>query len=185
MFLAEPRADNFGIALLARTPVELADVIVLGDAEVPSIAVTLRLGETQVRLLGTHPLPPGTPASSWARNDQLRAIAEWSQRQTGPAIVIGDLNATPWSPHFAKLLSDGRLKLARPNWTVAASWPAQFPSCLRIPLDHCLTTRELAVTRYETGEDVGSDHLPLLVDLFVSKAQQSGARIHRSLPAAR
>lgn len=165
--IAQPRADNFGIALLARVAVEESDIIELGGAEVPSIAVTVRRGEGRLRLLGTHPVPPGNPTSSSARNDQLQAIAEWSRRQSGPLIVLGDLNVTPWSPHFATLLREGGLKLSRPSWGVAASWPTQFPAGLRIPLDHCLISTDLVVTRYETGEPVGSDHLPLLVEVAV------------------
>lgn len=163
--VAEPRADNFGIALMSRVPLEHADIIEIGPAGVPSIAATVRLEGKGLRLLGTHPLPPGTAASSWARNEQLAATAKWIGQQSGAVAVFGDLNATPWSPHFVTLLRDSGLRLSRPSWSLSASWPVQFPAALRIPLDHCLTSPGLAVRRFETGGDVGSDHLPLLVEL--------------------
>jgi endonuclease/exonuclease/phosphatase (EEP) superfamily protein YafD len=165
-FIADPRSDNFGLALLARTPVEAAAVIELGGAEIPSVELAIQRGGQRVRLLGTHPLPPATPAYAQARNDQLQAVAEWGRRQVDPVIVLGDLNVTPWSPHFATLLREGGLQLARPAWSLAASWPAQLPAGLRLPLDHCLVAPGLRVVRYELGEPVGSDHLPLRVELL-------------------
>ena len=34
-----------------------------------------------------------------------------------------------------------------------------------IPIDHVLTSPGLAVARYETGRPIGSDHLPVIVEI--------------------
>jgi endonuclease/exonuclease/phosphatase (EEP) superfamily protein YafD len=97
---------------------------------------------------------------------QLTAIAEWARQQTGSAVVLGDLNATPWSPYFRDLLRDGGLLNLQPGWGTFSTWPAQLPF-LRIPLDHCLTTPGVGIVRKEVGSAVGGDHLPLIVDVAV------------------
>lgn len=162
--LSEPREDNFGIALFARTRPSDWEVLDLGPAEVPSVRADVLLGGRTVRFLGTHPLPPATPGYAAGRNGQLRAIAEWSRAQTVPVVVAGDLNVTPWSPHFTDLLAEGGLRNERPTWGLGISWPTQMP-WLGIPLDHCLTSSEVALLRREVTEPVASDHWPLLVEL--------------------
>lgn len=162
--LSEPREDNFGITLFAKIWPAAWEVVELGPAEVPSLRVDVNLGGRTVRLLGTHPLPPATPGYAAGRNGQLRALAEWSRAQMLPVVVAGDLNVTPWSPHFTDLLREGGLRLERPAWSLGISWPTQAP-WFGLPLDHCLTSPDLAVVRHELLPSVASDHLPLLVEL--------------------
>ncbi len=162
--LADPREDNFGIALFARFAPQSAELVNLGDAGVPSVVADFSFGGRSLRILGTHPLPPGTPAYAAARNEQLQAIAAWCRRQAVPVAVLGDLNVTPWSPHFWDLLRDGGLHHERPRWGLGISWPAQRP-WFGLPLDHCLTGPAVGVARREILGAVGSDHWPVLVEL--------------------
>jgi endonuclease/exonuclease/phosphatase (EEP) superfamily protein YafD len=163
-FLADPREDNFGLALFARIAPANGEIVTLGEAGVPSVMADFSVGGRALRLLGTHPLPPGTPAYAWARNGQLQAIAAWCRRQALPVAVLGDLNVTPWSPHFRDLLRDGGLRHERPRWDLGISWPAPQP-WFGLPLDHCLTGPAVGVARREILGAVGSDHWPLLVEL--------------------
>ena len=162
--LADPREDNFGLALFARIAPQSAELVNLGDAGVPSVVADFSFGERSLRMLGTHPLPPGSPAYAWARNDQLQAMAAWCRRQSLPVTVLGDLNVTPWSPHFRDLLRDGGLRHERPGWDLGISWPATQP-WFGLPLDHCLTGPAVGVVHREILGGVGSDHWPLLVEL--------------------
>jgi endonuclease/exonuclease/phosphatase (EEP) superfamily protein YafD len=36
-----------------------------------------------------------------------------------------------------------------------------------IPIDHFLVSEDVAVTRFETGPRVGSDHLPIVADIRI------------------
>lgn len=162
--VTKPRQDNFGIALYSRLPLTRALVLELGDAQVPSIAAHIHVGEQEVFFLGTHPLPPGTAESSFLRNEQLQQIAAYVRGQDAPRIVLGDLNVTPWSPYFADLLRDSGLKDTSRGRGRFGSWPATLPLG-RIALDHCLVSPSLGVLDKRLGPNVGSDHLPVVVDL--------------------
>jgi endonuclease/exonuclease/phosphatase (EEP) superfamily protein YafD len=164
--IAQPREDNFGIALFSRLPLTNSEVVEFGKAEVPSIVTTLGVGEQEVFLLVTHPLPPGSAEYARLRNEQFREIAARVRRCAMPAIVLGDLNSTSWSPYFADLLRDSGLKNTSQGRGLFGSWPAWLP-LMRIPLDHCLVSSSIHVINTRLGPRVGSDHLPVVVELQI------------------
>lgn len=164
--IAEPRSDNFGIALLNRVASTNSAVIYLGEAEVPSIRTELLINGQIVTLLGTHPLPPGSAEYSRLRNDQLRELAAEVRKSSAPTILLGDLNVTPWSPYFRELLRASGLRNTSQGRGLHGSWPAGL-LIGRIPLDHCLISPSLRVNDRQLGPQVGSDHLPVVIDLQI------------------
>jgi len=166
--VVEAREDNFGIVLLSRKPFVRSQVVDLPGSEVPSIDVTLDVDSVQVPVLGTHPVPPATPAHAAERNRQLASIATWAASHAGKAVVLGDLNTTPWSPHFSRLLVDGHLVRAHSRWGVVPTWMADQP-WVALLLDHVLVSPEIGVVSVEVGPDVGSDHRAIRADLRVPR----------------
>lgn len=164
--IAEARSDNFGIALLNRIASTNSAVIYLGEAEVPTISTTLLVSGQPVTLLGTHPLPPGSAEYARLRNDQLQQIAAAVQKSSSPTILFGDLNVTPWSPYFRELLRASGLRNTSQGRGLYGSWPASLPAG-RIPLDHCLVSPSIRVVDKQLGPQVGSDHLPVVIDLQI------------------
>lgn len=165
--LVEPREDNFGIALYSRLPLVEARKVAIGQAGIPSLAAKIDWPErgTPVGIVVTHPLPPLGRNNAALRNGQLVELADYLQKLDLPAAVLGDLNATPWSPHFAKLLEDAELHDPRLGRGVLPSWPTMWPAALRIPIDHVLCRGKLVVHDLRLGPHIGSDHLPLIADL--------------------
>ena len=129
--IAKPREDNFGIALFSRLPLTNSEVIELAQAEVPSIVTILEVGGQNIFLLGTHSPPPGSAENARLRNEQFREIAARVSRRTTPAIVLGDLNSTPWSPYFSELLRESGLKNTSQGRGLFGSWPAGMPFARR------------------------------------------------------
>ncbi|MBN8249354.1 MAG: endonuclease/exonuclease/phosphatase family protein [Verrucomicrobia bacterium] len=162
--VADVREDNFGIALFSRRPLTAPEVVMLEGSEVPSIIAGIALGERRLQLLGTHPVPPASPDGARERDAQLLSIGRWAAEHRGAAVVLGDLNVTPWSPVFHALLREGRLRRPHPGWGIVATWQLQNP-LISLPLDHCLVSPGIAVTRLTVGPEVGSDHRPLSVEL--------------------
>jgi len=167
--VSRPREDNFGIALFSRIPFKESEIIQIGDGRVPTVVARIQLDETELSVIATHPLPPTRASTSKHRNRQLEELAEHIRSVKGPVIVVGDLNAAPWSPHFKRLLRRSGLRDSRRGRGIQPTWQAGFPWLLRIPLDHVLHSPQITVLRRELGPNIGSDHLPVIVELSLTR----------------
>ena len=168
--LVHPRADNFGIALFSRLPLQQLRIIrefgqspATGAYSTPSIEAHLSMGSRELVLYGIHPVPPAGFTAWQSRNHQLRAVADCTAETGKPTIVIGDLNATPWCEGMRSLRSNGRLdfRSAIPPWL--PTWRAR--SIFAIPIDHVLCTSPLVIKDRKVGPDLGSDHRPQLFEV--------------------
>lgn len=163
--IAEPRADSFGMALVSRLPLAWHEVLYLGRSRLPAIAAGFEHGGERYALLALHPLPPVSAANSRERDLVLAEAARWSaSHDEVHRIVVGDLNATPWSHAFADLLDSGQLVSSQRGFGVQASWPRDWWP-LSVPIDHCLHDRGLVTVDRQLGPFLGSDHRPLHVTL--------------------
>lgn len=172
--IAHPREDNFGLAVYSRLQPGGGRVEFFADVETPSLDFTLPYGDRPIRVLVTHPLPPGDADNTALRDQHLASLADWMVFVAGltpagappmPVLILGDLNATPWCPPLRRLLATAHLRTAAGGGSVlAGSWPVAIPF-LRIPLDHALLNEELGGTSYRLGPDIGSDHYPLIIEV--------------------
>jgi endonuclease/exonuclease/phosphatase (EEP) superfamily protein YafD len=160
-----PRADNFGIGLFSKVPVEEIKLIYIGSAGAPSIQVVLTVGDAKVNVLGTHPMPPIARRSA-LRNEQLVAVADLVAAMKGPTILAGDLNTTPWSPFFGDLLDRTGLRDSRCGFGNQATWPSRFGAA-GIPIDHVLVSDDISVRNRHVGSILGSDHRSVITDLLI------------------
>lgn len=159
----EPREDNFGIALYSRSPWLKCETVYLGEAQVPSLVAAFEVRGRTLTVFGTHALPPVDDVYSRRRNSQLSAVADFLASVSGPKILLGDLNATPWSFVFGNLLERSSLRDSSLGMGVRPTWPAGS-LILKLPIDFCLVSREILVRDRWIGPSVGSDHYPLAVD---------------------
>lgn len=164
------RADNFGLAALVRegSALEVVARERLVFAGLPALGYQLRHEGRALALLSLHTLPPVSRANAAVRDEQLVRAAEWAavQAEAGRApVVIGDLNATPFSAGVRPLRTVGlRDSLAAGGLLEAGSWPA-LPGPLRIAIDHCWHDPGLVTVQRTVGPALGSDHRPLEVGL--------------------
>jgi endonuclease/exonuclease/phosphatase (EEP) superfamily protein YafD len=161
------------IALYSRLPLSRAKIVYIGAAGVPSVIAEVEVAGERATVISTHPLPPaGSSYSRW-RNDQLEKIPEFVGNATSPVLLLGDLNVTPWSHHFRRLLKRTGLRDASQGRGVQPTWPTHN-RLLRIPIDHCLHSPEIVVVQKEIGPHVGSDHFPVIVDFIVASSEKVG-----------
>jgi endonuclease/exonuclease/phosphatase (EEP) superfamily protein YafD len=161
-----PRLDSGGIALYSRVPLEHLQIRHLDGINLPTVIAQVQVLDRLLTVIGTHPPSPISANDFDVRNRQLAAVGRLARQQTGAVIVLGDLNTTSWSPYFRDLLADSGLADTRRGFGVLASWP-NLPSPLRIPIDHCLVSHQVAVRDRRIGPAVGSDHRAVIVDLTV------------------
>ena len=157
------REDAYGIAVLSRWPMLAEPVDLAGDG-VPSLLVTLQASDRPVRILAMHTRWPITPALSALRDRALDRAAVLVRADATPALLIGDLNLSPYAPGFGRLLQATSLRdalaaeLWRPTWH-AEFWP------LSLAIDHVLLPQSACMTDFEFGPAIGSDHRPLAVSI--------------------
>lgn len=164
--VVEPRADNFGMALYSRYPLRKSSILYLGIAEVPSISALVEAGSDVLTVFAIHTLPPSGKRYSELRNEQLAAIPELVHEATAPVLLLGDLNVSPWSPYFTRLLAESGLRDSGKGRGIQPTWPADRPMWL-IPIDHCLYSQGVHISDKRIGPDVGSDHYPVVVDFLL------------------
>ncbi len=169
-----PRGRGAGIALLSRVPVLQAEVVFVGRHQRPGILLKMNNGGREFTLLTMHTHAPLRRLHFGHRNALLSATVSLLRREQSPRplVVIGDLNISPWSPHFKELLRATGLREARTSgFGLLPTWPVwlRLP-WLMIPIDHCLVSSGIEVVGMWTGRNVGSDHLPIIVDLAMADA---------------
>lgn len=149
--------DNLGISLFSRLPLTDYQVTRMVEHGMPNILATVHCGDRVIRLVGTHPLPPTSAQTLHTLHSQMEAIAHWiSAAPEESAIVLGDFNATPWSPCIQLLRETAGMdfRTSKPVWR--PTW--QVSSVLALPIDHALCTADLFFEQRELGPDLGSDH---------------------------
>jgi endonuclease/exonuclease/phosphatase family metal-dependent hydrolase len=83
--------------------------------------------------------------------------------------MAGDFNATRDHRPFRELRDAGLRDahdVAHAGWSPTWRAGGLVPPLLR--LDHVLASRAFSVTDYQVGDDIGSDHLPITVDLALT-----------------
>jgi endonuclease/exonuclease/phosphatase (EEP) superfamily protein YafD len=149
----------FGTAFLSRKPVDSLKIENLGENLTNSVVAELPGGVT---LYGIHFLPPRGADYSRIRNLQLDQLVRAVDRTSGPVMVAGDLNLSPWSPYFSKLTDSGRLLNLRKGRGLINTWPSHNV-IERTSIDHVLPSSEIVVHSLERTPDAcGSDHFGLL-----------------------
>jgi len=160
-----PQEDNFGIALFSRFPIDNPQLRPLAVPGLKMITGEFTLGSTPIAMAVAHPVPPAGRSLSALRNRQLVRLAEILREfEDREVILLGDLNTSPWSPSYYRLEASAGLRNGARGFGLFPTWPPGLPP-LMIPLDHCWLSPGLRATSFEVGPRVGSDHLPVLVEI--------------------
>ena len=114
----------------------------------------------------TWPMQPGIARQRQRDLDLL--AAEASRRGSLPFVGLGDLNISPFSPHYQRLLDDTGLRNAAAGRGWQPTWPAMFLP-VGIQIDHALVSPEIEVTAFHRGPANGSDHMSIIVDVLIPR----------------
>jgi len=161
-----PDASPFGIGLLSRRPLRSIERRDSADG-IPQLRAILDDEAGEIRIVAVHPMPPVEAHWHGERDRLLRALADEAAETAMPTIVLGDLNATPWS---SALFLAGQRGLFRASG-FAPTWPKRYAG---IAIDHALATAHWRRGERARGPDIGSDHLPLRVVLHRRPAADIG-----------
>ena len=156
----------FGIVLLSRYPLSNARVVQIGASGIPSLVADVHLPRSAITVIATHPVPPLNADYSARRDAQLAALPSMADQQKYPVLLMGDLNASPWCAPFRSLLKESGLSNSMDHFGFQPSWSpsARF---FTLPIDHILHDPQIVIHHRSLGPDIGSDHVPVWVDLSV------------------
>lgn len=130
-----------------------------------AVEVVVDIGGNEVRILGSHPLSPSTEDRARLRDAQLGFARDWSAESVGRRIVAGDLNATPWSSSFRRLVANADLVNSQRGYGLELTFPSDASPLVQVPIDHVLYSDGFRVVDRRLGPALGSDHFPVVVDL--------------------
>ncbi|HIK09722.1 MAG TPA: endonuclease/exonuclease/phosphatase family protein [Oscillatoriaceae cyanobacterium M33_DOE_052] len=165
--LSYPQDGYYGVAIYSKLPLENGIYQEFGVKGIVSIVADVTVRGKKVTVIGTHPAAPLKVKYFHWRNIQLGEMSRYVSQLNQPTIVIGDLNITMWSPYYKDFIASTGMRNARKGFGVQPTWYKKSP-IFAIPLDHCLVSPEIQVLNSGVGDNVGSDHLPIIVDLAIN-----------------
>lgn len=151
--------EHCDFAMLSKTP--LSDFKVKYEWAGPAF-VSAKLGAEfgNVHIYGLH-----TNRFPHQRSQlkQITALIKYMEGESGPNILMGDFNATPFS-RITQTLAEG-LGLERltnlPTWSATYGFP-------QLAIDHIFVSKGIrALDHQKIGEYAGSDHFPIAITLGV------------------
>lgn len=159
-----------------------------------NIIAQITIDQEPVTLLVAHPASPILPSHlSWLK----QSFQTWAQERARLGqnlLVVGDLNTSPWSREFEVLTRQTGLRDSQLGYGLQPSWPMLLPffgirstptlltNLLAIPIDHVLVSNRILVLSRKTGPFIGSDHLPVTVEIGIRPASYEAAQRYSSIP---
>jgi len=175
--IKELRDDTYGILYLSKIPLVEAQINYLVKDNIPSTEAMHVIDGTHVRIIGLHPEPPipGEVLSSKPKDFELITAARKIEAlpHSEINIVLGDLNDVGWSKAVRKFKKISKLRDLREGRGLHPTFPTYMPF-FRIPIDNVFCSKEIKLVKFEKQENIGSDHLPLYMQLLIPT---SGSKI--------
>jgi endonuclease/exonuclease/phosphatase (EEP) superfamily protein YafD len=176
-----------GKALLSRYPISSAEWLELNPGR-PDLLATVDLGERPIDVLVAHPPPPEL---NWVivqpregTVEQFDRIIEIAAAATNPFLLLGDLNVTSLNQRYRELESAG---LQDVFGAVGSGSGLTFPVRLQqapevsihpaVRIDYIWASEEWQPLSAHVGEDVGSDHLPVIARLELIDVSETAGHL--------
>ena len=147
-----------GVAILSRYPLEKGHE--LGGDDVMVLKTIVSVGEHKLTFLGTYIVQPFPgQGQSW----EFRALTRIISMQPSDAVLVGDFNSVPWSPHMSHFIAAAGVCTA--NLT-HATFPGRFGP-FGLPIDQVFLKPDVGLLNIQTVGGTGSDHKALLATVSI------------------
>ncbi|HEY9767409.1 MAG TPA: endonuclease/exonuclease/phosphatase family protein [Coleofasciculaceae cyanobacterium] len=171
------RAKQLEIEVYSKLPLNNPQIKLYGTYRGLVIA-DIKVGDRLVKFAATHAYPQlyWGPGGWLIRNQHLEiGIGEYVRNLQQPAIILGDLNVSMWSPFYHSMIERSSLRNARQGLGILPTHSIVAPqfAVLSAPIDHCLVSSNIQVTNFKLGPAIGSDHLPITAELLIPLKQSA------------
>ena len=159
-----------GIAIFSKLPLTNKQTFQLTpDAtDAPMVMADLKIGQQTFRVAGLHVFSPTTTHRMSLRNQQIAEAADILKKSKTPTMVMGDFNCTPWSPFLDDFQNDCGYRDSRSGFGYQGTWCARYRWPALIPIDHAFVSPTVHVHDRFVGDNAGSDHYPIVVEISLS-----------------
>lgn len=170
-----PDGNPLDVMLLSKRPPEALHFDLEAGGGAPLLMARICPGEAAcLTLLALHASRP-FPHAGGLRDRQLAYAATVARREVDAGhrvVFVGDLNVTPFSPVYDRLLGASGLadtasiRVERARSATATWWFGN--TGIGLPIDHVLVGPGVMLVERRLGTPIRSDHLPLIVDLRIA-----------------
>jgi vancomycin resistance protein VanJ len=116
---------------------------------------------------------PGFRINMARWDDELVMLREWmADSGSTPLIVAGDFQMPTDYHAMASLRASYPSAFEQAGWGTGPTWPTAFPWA---GFDQIVATPDWLFTRAWVGPDLGSSHLPMIVEAFLDRSQTGGS----------
>ena len=164
-----PNTNGRRIQIFSRYPVTTKSQNQLEHKAARTFATAqFKIGEKKLEMMM---IKAGLPTQSRAlksRNARIAAAYHWLKNRKYPAIVAGNLGATPWSRTLKSVIADKHIFAAdmgrgwQPTWSLH-----RFLKFFSIPTDLTLHNRFLSTTGRSTSRNMKSNHQAIITDFSI------------------
>lgn len=166
----DPRFNGNGVRVFSKYPISFetdqSKAHRIGLAPVGVARVTLP--DAKITLVGIHTKSPTTVRRVGYRNSQIKALSAIIKSQHGPLICCGDFNSTTFAHGLYDFVRETKLNDSRRGFGIQPSWPSPKKLIpLRVTIDHIFVSDHIKIHDRFIGPNVGSDHLPVIMDFSV------------------
>jgi endonuclease/exonuclease/phosphatase (EEP) superfamily protein YafD len=161
-----------GNILLSKYPLENAKVVSFAEDKLGKaryrdeggyILTQLNLKGKRISFMNLHPPVPLSLKYIRSYQQYLALLAQEKKNLLPDAILMGDLNTTPWSYYYRQYLKTLNLKDAKRHHYMP-TWPTFIPVFF-LPIDHVLVSPNIQTVSQKLAGFSGSDHFPVVVEL--------------------
>ena len=146
-----------GLGIFSRVPLGDVDTVLLNGIVQVRACHTLPGTGTAVEIFAVQTLPPLSRETSLGLQAQLDEVSAALARESRPVILVGDLNAVPWSPVINRFTSRSGLRDSRRS--ELPSYEAGMPALFETPVEHIFYNGGLRCVRFETVRSEAAAYL--------------------------
>lgn len=162
--------DPKWIGTFSRFPIKSSAIKQFAGYGSTNVLSDIEVNGRTISVLHVHPVAVMAPAGFSHHTQQMDELIATAHSLPRPRIIAGDFNSPPWSSEIQRLLAHSNLRSAAlgAGWT--PTWPAFSTTkqpLLEVPIDHCFVDSSIRVESFAIGPPLGSDHLPLVIDLVI------------------
>ena len=160
------------VAVLSRHPFASSGSVSQTEGTGPArVWITFGVGVEALTVIGVHVMGP--ERSPWRHAREMADLAELIHRLPGQVVAAGDFNATPWSNSFSRFKDvSGLAHMGR----FLPTYPSGSSRLPQLAIDHMFASPALHFDEVWLGEDMGSDHRPVVARITLPATLQASLR---------